>query len=71
MDKLEVGKNYRTKNNNGEIDFDYEILDISNNKVVFKVLEDRTTLPFSNYRNVKASNYDINSQFVRNSKELR
>lgn len=70
MDKLEVGKKYRTKNANGEIDFDYKVLDILNNKVVFKVLEDRTTLPFSSYRNVKALTYDINSQFVRNSKEL-
>lgn len=71
MDKLEVGKKYKTKNDNREIDFDYEVLDISNNKVVFKVLEDRTILPFSSYRNIKALKYDINSQFVRNSKELR
>lgn len=70
MNRLEVGKEYRTKNDNGEIDFDYKVLDMKNNKVVFKVLEDRTSLPFSSYRNIKALKYDINSQFIRNSKEL-
>lgn len=70
MEKLEIGKKYRTRNDNEEISFDYKVLDITNNKVVFKVLENRTILPFSTYRNVKALKYDINSQFVRNSKEI-
>lgn len=71
MERLMIGKKYRTKSNNNEIDFDYKVLDISNNKVVFEVLADRTTLPFSNYNSIKCLNYNINSQFVKNSKELK
>lgn len=71
MERLVIGNKYRTKNINNEIDFDYKVLDISNNKVVFKVLVDRTTLPFSNYNGIKCLNYNINSQFVKNSEELK
>ena len=70
MEKLTIGKKYTTKTDNKEIDFDYKVLDISNNKVLLKVLADRTTLPFSNYKGVKSLKYNINSQFIRNSKEL-
>ena len=70
MEKLEIGKKYRTRNDNEEISFDYKVLDIKDNKVVFEVLKDRTTLPFSSYRGIKALSYDINSQFIRNSKEI-
>lgn len=70
MERLTIGKKYTTKSDNKEIDFDYKVLDISNNKVLFKVLADRTTLPFSNYKGVKSLKYNINSQFIRNSKEL-
>ena len=70
MDRLVIGKKYTTKSDNKQIDFDYKVLDISNNKVLLKVLKDRTTLPFSNYKGVKSLKYNINSQFIRNSKEL-
>lgn len=70
MDKLEIGKKYTTKSDNKEIDFDYRVLEISKDKVVFKVLADRTTLPFSNYNGVKCLKYNTASQFIRNSKEL-
>lgn len=70
MDRLVIGKKYTTKSDNKQINFDYKVLDISNNKVLLKVLKDRTTLPFSNYKGVKSLKYNINSQFIRNSKEL-
>lgn len=70
MKNLEIGKKYRTKSDNGEIEFDYKVLDISKNKVVFKILADKTTLPFSSYSGVKCLNYNRNSQFIRNSREL-
>ena len=70
MDRLVIGKKYTTKSDNKQIDFDYKVLDISNNKVLLKVLKDRTTLPLSNYKGVKSLKYNINSQFIRNSKEL-
>ena len=71
MKKLEIGKKYRVKSNSGEIDFDYEVLDIKDNKILYKVLENRTKLPFSNYCGIKMSNYNKNSQFVENSEELK
>lgn len=70
MERLEIGNKYTTKSDNKQIDFDYKVLDISNDKVLFKVLADRTILPFSNYNGVKSLKYNIKSQFVRNSKEL-
>lgn len=70
MERLAIGKKYRTKNNNNEIDFDYKVLDISNKKVVFEVLANRTSLPFYNYNSIECLNYDLNSQFVKNSEEL-
>lgn len=70
MERLEIGKKYTTKSDNKEIDFDFKVLDISNNKVVIKILTDRTTLPFANYNGVKCLNYNKNSQFIRNSVEL-
>lgn len=70
MEKLVIGKKYMTKSNNKEIDFDFKVLDISNNKVAVEIIQDRTILPFSNYCGVKCLNYDKNSQFIRNSKEL-
>lgn len=70
MERLEIGKKYTTKSDNKQIDFDYKVLDISNDKVLFKILADRTTLPFSNYNGVKSLKYNINSQFIKNSKEL-
>lgn len=70
MERLVIGKKYTTKSNNRQIDFDYKVLDISNNKVLLKVLADRTTLPFSNYNGVKSLKYNTKSQFIRNSEEL-
>lgn len=70
MKRLVIGRKYTTKNNSKEIDFDFRVLDIANNKVVFEILADRTTLPFSSYSGVKCLSYNTNSQFIRNSKEL-
>lgn len=70
MNKLKIGKKYTTKSNNGEINFDYKVLDISNNKVVCEVLKNRTTLPYSNFNGIKSLNYDVNSQFIKNSEEI-
>lgn len=70
MERLIIGKKYTTKSDNKQIDFDYKVLDISNNKVLLKVLTDRTSLPFSNYKGIKSLKYNIKSQFIRNSKEL-
>lgn len=70
MERLITGKKYTTKSDNKEIDFDYKVLDISDGKVLFKILTDRTTLPFSNYKGVKSLKYNLNSQFIRNSRVL-
>ena len=70
MERLVIGKKYTTKSDNKQIDFDYKVLDISNDRVLFKVLTDRTILPFSNYNGVKSLKYNIKSQFIRNSKVL-
>lgn len=70
MGNLVIGRKYTTKSDNKEIDFDFKVLDICKNKVVFEILADRTTLPFSNYSGVKCLNYDENSQFIRNSRQL-
>lgn len=70
MEKLKVGKRYRTHSDDLEIDFDYEVIDISNNKILYKIIENRTTLPFSNYSGIKCSNYNIETKFVINSVEL-
>lgn len=70
MKELEIGKKYTTKSDDKEIDFDFRVLDIANNKVVVEILVDRTTLPFSSYSGVKCLNYNTNSQFIKNSKEL-
>lgn len=70
MKKLEIGKKYTTHSDNKEIDFDYLVLDFKKNKVLVKILSDRTKLPFSNYVGIKCLNYSANSQFLKNSKEL-
>ena len=70
MERLVIGKKHTTKSDNKQIDFDYKVLDISNDRVLFKVLTDRTILPFSNYNGVKSLKYNIKSQFIRNSKVL-
>lgn len=70
MKELEIGKKYTTKSDDKEIDFDFKVLDISGNKVVFKIIANRTTLPFANYNGVECLNYNKNSQFIRNSVEL-
>ena len=71
MKELKIGKKYRTKNNAGEIDFDYTVLDLRDNKILYEVLKDRTKLPFSNYCGRKKGKYNKNSQFVKNSEEIQ
>lgn len=67
MDKLEIGKKYKTKNDIGNINLEFEVIDIKENRVLIKILKSKT-----NYlkEGIKSFNYDINSQLVKNSKEI-
>lgn len=66
MKELEKGKKYRTHSDDFEITLEYEVIDILNRKVVYKVLESSTTC----YSGINCSNYDKKSKFVINSEEL-
>ena len=66
MNKLEIGKKYKTKNDLGSIDIIYEVLNIDNKCMAYKILEDRSEILI--YSTI--GKCMLKSQFVRNSEEI-
>ena len=66
--ELTVGETYNTKNNTGEIDFTYRVIEIKENKVVYKIISNRSNnICMAGYLGIKMSDYNLKSSFVRNS----
>ena len=66
--ELIVGKTYNTKNDTGEIDFTYRIVEIKDNKILYDIIENRSSnICMAGYLGIKMLDYNLKSSFVRNS----
>ncbi|HJJ05775.1 MAG TPA: hypothetical protein OIM45_08095 [Clostridiaceae bacterium] len=70
MNELKVGKKYTVKTENENIDFDYEVLEINNGQIAYKILENRSTNISMMREGTNVIFYDKASTFVKLSKEL-